>query len=78
MGYYSVQAAYTAQGWAALLEDPQHRLEAVRPVGERLGGSIVSGWFTFGKYDVLVICQMPDDVSAAALSFMFAIVYQLL
>ena len=68
MGYYSLQTAYTAQGWAAQLEDPQHRLEVVRPVVERLGGSIVSGWFTFGEYDVLVICQMPDNVSAAALS----------
>jgi len=28
-------------GWAALLNAPQNRLEAVRPVVERLGGSIL-------------------------------------
>ena len=51
-----------------MLKDPQHRLEAVRPVIERLGGTIVNGWFAFGEYDLLVICDMPDNISAAALS----------
>jgi uncharacterized protein with GYD domain len=55
-------------GWAALLNDPQNRLEAVQPVVQRLGGSIVQGWFTFGQYDVLLICEMPHTISAAALS----------
>jgi uncharacterized protein with GYD domain len=68
MAHYSLQTAYTPLGWAALLKDPQDRLAAVEPVVERLGGKIVNGWFTFGDYDVLVICEMPDQVSAAALS----------
>jgi uncharacterized protein with GYD domain len=33
-----------------------------------LGGSVVDGRLTFGDYDVLVICQLPDNVSATALS----------
>jgi len=68
MAYYALQAAYAPMGWAAMLKDPQHRLEAVRPVIERLGGSIVNGWLSFGEYDVLVVCQLPDNISAAALS----------
>src|SRR5260370_3692569 len=68
MAYYALQAAYAPTGWAAMLKDPQHRLEAVRPVIERLGGSIVNGWLSFGEYDVLVVCQLPDNISAAALS----------
>ena len=68
MAHYSLQVAYTPLGWAALLKDPQHRLEAIKPVIERLGGSVVNGWFMFGEYDLLVICELPDDVSAAALS----------
>src|SRR4051812_11676723 len=68
MAFYALQAAYAPLGWAALLKDPQHRLEAIRPVAERLGGSIVHGWFSFGEYDLLVICDLPDSVSAAALS----------
>jgi uncharacterized protein with GYD domain len=68
MAFYALQTAYTPLGWAALLKDPQNRLEAVKPVVQRLGGSIVSGWLMFGEYDLLVICQIPDNVSAAALS----------
>lgn len=68
MALYALQTAYTPLGWAALMKDPQNRLEAVKPVVERLGGSIMNGWFTFGEYDLLVVCQMPDNVSAAALS----------
>jgi uncharacterized protein with GYD domain len=68
MAFYSLQTAYTPLGWAALVKDPQDRLKAVKPVVERLGGSIVQGWFMFGEYDLLLICEMPDDVSAAALS----------
>ena len=68
MAYFALQAAYAPAGWAALLKEPQHRLEALRPVIERLGGSIVNGWLSFGEYDALVICQLPDNVSAAALS----------
>jgi uncharacterized protein with GYD domain len=28
----------------------------------------VNGWLMFGEYDLLVICELPDTVSAAALS----------
>jgi uncharacterized protein with GYD domain len=68
MAPYSLQAAYTPLGWAALLKNPQHRLEAITPVVERLGGTVVNGWLMFGEYDLLVICELPDNVSAAALS----------
>jgi len=68
MTYYLLQAAYTPQGWGAMVKNPHNRLEAVAPVVQRLGGEIVNGWLQFGEYDVVVICQMPDQVSAAALS----------
>jgi uncharacterized protein with GYD domain len=72
MALYALRTAYTPMGWAALLKDPRNRLEAVRPVVERLGGSIVQGWFTFGQSDLLLICELPDNVSAAALSMAIA------
>ena len=68
MALYALQTAYAPIGWAALLKDPQNRMEAVKPVVQRLGGSVVDGWLTFGDYDVLVICQLPNNVSATALS----------
>src|SRR2546430_17041198 len=68
MALYALQTAYAPVGWAALLKDPQNRIEAVKPVVQRLGGSVVDGWLTFGDHDGLVICQLPDNVSAPALS----------
>jgi uncharacterized protein with GYD domain len=68
MAYYALQTSYTQAGWAALVAAPENRLEAVRPVVERLGGSIIDDWFSFGEHDLLLICRMPDNVSAAALS----------
>lgn len=68
MPYYLLQAAYTTDAWAAMVKNPQNRLDAVRPVVERLGGRVEGGWLAFGEYDVILICQMPDNVSATAFS----------
>jgi len=62
------QAAYTSEAWAALVKNPQNRVEAVRPAIEGLGGYIESAYFAFGEYDVVMIAEMPDNVGAAALS----------
>ena len=68
MSFYALQASYTPVAWTGLVNAPANRLEAVRPVVEKLGGRIVNGWFGFGEYDVLLLCEMPDAISAAALS----------
>ena len=68
MAYYLVQAAYTAEAWAAMVKNPQNREEAVRPVIEKLGGRVEGAWLAFGEYDIVAIFQMPDNVSAAAFS----------
>jgi uncharacterized protein with GYD domain len=35
---------------------------------EKLGGRLESFWLAFGDYDTHVILQVPDNISAAALS----------
>jgi uncharacterized protein with GYD domain len=72
MSYYLIQVAYSPEGWQALVENPQNRVEAVRPAIEKLGGRIENAWYSFGDYDVTLILQMPDNMSAAALSIAFA------
>lgn len=69
MPHFLVQVAYTSDALSTLINNPQDRTEAIRPVIEKLGGSLESAWFAFGDYDVIVICQMPDNISAAAFSF---------
>ncbi len=68
MAYYLVQAAYSTEAWGAMVKNPQNRLEAVQPVAKRLGGTLENAWLAFGEYDVVAIFNMPDNVSAAALS----------
>jgi uncharacterized protein with GYD domain len=72
MPHYLHQVAYSREGWEALVKQPQDRVEAVRPAIERLGGKIKSAWFAFGDYDVVVISEMPDNISAAAIAIAFA------
>ena len=68
MAYYMFQAAYTPEAWATMVRNPQNRAELVRPVVESLGGRWVDAWLAFGDYDVVVIAELPDNVSAAAFS----------
>ena len=72
MPTYLLQASYTPEAWKALIQNPQNRLEAIRPAIERLGGRIVTGWFAFGDYDALVITEFPTNVEAAAIAVAIA------
>ena len=65
---YLAQASYTAEAVSGLIKSPQNRGEAVRQVIEKLGGRLESFWFSFGDYDVTLVFEMPDTVSAAAFS----------
>ncbi len=71
MPYYLVQLSYTNEAWATLVENPQNRIEAVRPAIEQLGGALHDAWISFGEYDVVAIFEMPDNVRQAAISMAF-------
>ena len=68
MAHYLIEAGYTAAAWKALLKRPEDRTKAIRPVIESLGGSLLGGWFAFGEHDIILLVEMPDNVSAAAFS----------
>jgi uncharacterized protein with GYD domain len=72
MPTYLQQVSYTPEAWKALVQNPQNRLDAVRPAIERLGGRIVTGWFAFGDYDAVLITEFPTNVEAAAIAVAFA------
>src|SRR5689334_1622470 len=66
MACYLLQVSYTPQTWKTLIKSSQDRTKAIRPVVEKLGGSLEGAWFAFGDYDLVLVVQMPDNVSAAA------------
>jgi uncharacterized protein with GYD domain len=68
MPTYMIQAAYTTDAWARLVQRPEDRPEILKPVLEKLGGRLVAWYYCFGQYDVMVLVEMPDNVSAAAIS----------
>lgn len=72
MPHYLHQIAYAAEGWGALIAQPQDRVEVVKTAVEKLGGKVESAWFAFGEYDVILITEMPNNVSAAGISIAFA------
>jgi uncharacterized protein with GYD domain len=68
MPHYLLQASYTSDAWAALAREPEDRIEAIRPVIQRLGGRVVAGYLSFGDHDIVAIVELPSSISAAAFS----------
>lgn len=69
MPLYMYQFAYTPEAWAAQLKKPENRIENVgRAACEAAGGKFVGGWLCFGEYDAVLIADMPDAESWAAVA----------
>ena len=54
MPHYLIQAAYNSGGLAALVQEPQDRIEKVKPAIEALGGRIESAYYAFGEHDIVL------------------------
>ena len=64
-----IQATYSGESWGAQINKPdQNLLEQLRPVVQKLGGTLETAYYTFGDYDISGIAQSPDNQSAAAFS----------
>ena len=69
MALYMWQGSYTAESWAAQMKNPQNRVDMVgKAACEAVGGKLVGGWYCFGDYDVIVICDVPNAEAMAAIS----------
>lgn len=66
MPLYMFQAAYTSDALATLIQKPVNRVEVVTEAVENLGGQVLGGWFCFGEFDVVLIVELPNNVSAAS------------
>ncbi|MGH3293873.1 MAG: GYD domain-containing protein [Trebonia sp.] len=72
MALYMYQASYSAKSMAAQLKDPQDPVEAIRSALEDVGAKLLVAAFPFGEYDVLVVYEAPDDVTAASVAMAVA------
>src|ERR1700722_16859228 len=69
MPKYLFEARYSPEGAIGLAkEGGTTRREAVKKHLKEIGGKLESRYFAFGDVDCFVIVDLPDNVSAAALS----------
>ena len=69
MAKYLVEASYTAEGLRGLMKDKAAgRKAAVEKLLTDMGGKLEGFYFAFGEADAYVLVDVPNAVSAAALS----------
>ena len=69
MPKYLFQARYSPEGAIGLAkEGGTGRRDAVKKHLENIGGKLESMYFALGEIDCFVVVDLPDNVSAAALS----------
>jgi uncharacterized protein with GYD domain len=68
MAKYAIFFSYSSEAWARMVESPGDRTAVVRHLADTVGGSLECLYWMFGTYDGLAITDVPDSVSAAALS----------
>ena len=69
MGKYLFQASYTQAGLNGLLkEGGTKRRAAIAETIENAGGALESFYYAFGKNDLCITADLPDDATATAVS----------
>jgi uncharacterized protein with GYD domain len=69
MPKYLILASYTAEGAEGLLKGGgSARRKATEELVKEVGGRVEAFYFAFGKDDAVVIIDVPDQITAAALS----------
>jgi len=70
MAKYLIEASYTAEGLKGLQKDKASgRKQAITKLVEGLEGKVEGMYYALGDYDVVLIVDVPDIVTGAALSF---------
>ena len=53
MAKYLTMGTYTSAAWAAQIAEPRNRIDVVKPLFEKLSGSIESAYLAFGSTDLV-------------------------
>ena len=68
MALYMFKASYTSQAIKTMVRNPQDRSGMISKACEAFGGNMIGMYMAFGDDDVIVIAEVPNDVSAASIS----------
>lgn len=64
MTTYVYLCTYTQKGMETLKDSPS-RIDGSRELARTMGGEYREFYAVFGQYDLVVICEFPDDETAA-------------
>ncbi len=67
MTTYVLLVNWTEKGVQQVKESPR-RLDAAKKALRDMGGDFKSVFLTMGDYDLIIVCEAPDDAVAARLS----------
>lgn len=68
MPKFLIEATYTAEGHKGLAKDgASGRKAVVAQAAKKLGGKLEAMYFCLGENDVMIVLDMPDHISVAAL-----------
>jgi len=68
MPRYLIEATYSTEGIKGLMRDSASGRRAdVQAAVKAMCGKVESFYYSFGSVDVIVIAELPDNVSAAAI-----------
>lgn len=68
MAKYALFFSYTQEAWANMIKNPTDRSAAAGQLAESLGGKLDSFYWMFGEYDGFAVVELPDSITAAAVS----------
>ena len=72
MALYMFKGSYTNESIKAMVENPVDRTVLVSKACESFGGKLIGMYMAFGDDDVIVISELPDDITAASFSAQIA------
>ena len=73
MPKYLIEASYTSEGARGLLkEGGSKRRQAAEQAIKSAGGTLEAFYFAFGENDAYLILDVPDNLTAAAISLAVA------
>jgi len=66
---YLIQASYTREGIQGLVGDSASGRRAdVQAAVKAIGGKVEAFYYAFGPDDVIIILELPDNITAAAVA----------
>jgi uncharacterized protein with GYD domain len=71
MATFVVLGCFTDQGMRNVKDSPR-RAEAFKEKASKIGATVKDVYWTLGQFDVVAICDAPDDATASALVYSLA------